>query len=105
MLLGGFAGLVAVGYSSQAIADRLFISVPTVRKHRENGFPASIAALSMVMGFGIIWHMWLLTGVSFVAMMAAIIVHTFNYKRDFYISAEEVTRTENARTKLLEAHV
>ena len=28
--------LVAVGYSSQAIADRLFISVPTVRKHREN---------------------------------------------------------------------
>ncbi len=64
-----------------------------------------IAALSMVMGFGIIWHMWLLTGVSFVAMMAAIIVHTFNYKRDFYISAEEVTRTENARTKLLEAHV
>ncbi len=64
-----------------------------------------IAALSMVMGFGIIWHMWLLTGLSFVAMMVAIIVHTFNYKRDFYISAEEVTRTENARTKLLEAHV
>lgn len=64
-----------------------------------------IAALSMVLGFGIIWHMWLLTGVSFVAMMVAIIVHTFNYKRDYYISADEVTRTENARTKLLEAHV
>ncbi|HBF50583.1 MAG TPA: ubiquinol oxidase, partial [Massilia sp.] len=30
---------------------------------------------------------------------------TFNYKRDYYISAEEVTRTENERTKLLEAHV
>ena len=64
-----------------------------------------IAALSMVVGFGIIWHMWLLTGLAFVAMMVAIIVHTFNYKRDYYISAEEVTRTENARTKLLEAHV
>lgn len=64
-----------------------------------------IAALSMVVGFGIIWHMWLLTGVAFAAMMVAIIVHTFNYKRDYYISAEEVTRTENARTKLLEAHV
>ena len=24
-----------------------------------------IAALSMVVGFGIIWHMWLLTGVAF----------------------------------------
>jgi cytochrome o ubiquinol oxidase subunit 1 len=38
-------------------------------------------------------------------MMAAIIVHTFNYKRDFYISAEEVTRTEEAFTRQLEAHV
>jgi cytochrome o ubiquinol oxidase subunit 1 len=64
-----------------------------------------IAALSMVVGFAIIWHMWLLTGVAFFAMMVAIIVHTFNYKRDYYIPAEEVTRTENARTKLLEAHV
>jgi cytochrome o ubiquinol oxidase subunit 1 len=64
-----------------------------------------ISALSMVVGFGIIWHMWLLTAVSFFAMMVAIIVHTFNYKRDYYISAEEVTRTENAHTKLLEAHV
>jgi len=64
-----------------------------------------IAALSMVVGFAIIWHMWLLTGLAFFAMMVAIIVHTFNYKRDYYIPAEEVTRTENARTKLLEAHV
>ena len=64
-----------------------------------------IAALSMVVGFAIIWHMWLLTGLAFFAMMVAIIVHTFNYKRDYYIPADEVTRTENARTKLLEAHV
>ena len=64
-----------------------------------------ISAISMVVGFGIIWHMWLLVGISFFAMMVAIIVHTFNYKRDYYISAEEVTRTENARTKLLESYV
>ncbi len=64
-----------------------------------------ISALSMVVGFAIIWHMWLLTGLAFFAMMVAIIVHTFNYKRDYYITAEEVTRTENAHTKLLESHV
>jgi cytochrome o ubiquinol oxidase subunit 1 len=64
-----------------------------------------ISAIAAALGFGIIWHMWLLVGLSFVAMMVAIIVHTFNYKRDFYISAEEVTRTENARTALLESHV
>jgi cytochrome o ubiquinol oxidase subunit 1 len=64
-----------------------------------------IAALSALVGFGIIWHMWLFTGLGFVALMAAIIVHTFNYKRDFYIPAEEVTRVEDAHTRLLEAHV
>jgi cytochrome o ubiquinol oxidase subunit 1 len=49
--------------------------------------------------------MWLLVGLSFVAMIAATIFHTFDYKRDYYIPADEVTRTENAHTALLESHV
>jgi cytochrome o ubiquinol oxidase subunit 1 len=62
-----------------------------------------IAALSAVVGFALIWNMWLVAGVSFVAMMAAIIVHTFNYQRDYYIKADYVTRVENDRTRLLES--
>jgi cytochrome o ubiquinol oxidase subunit 1 len=64
-----------------------------------------IPALTFVLGFGIIWHMWLLVGLSFVATIAVTIYHTFNYKRDYYIPAEEVARTEEAHTRLLEAHV
>jgi len=64
-----------------------------------------IAALSAVVGFGLIWQMWLLAGAGFLVMLVTIIVHTFNYKRDYYISAEEVVRTENAYTKLLSSHV
>nr|WP_314542863.1 cytochrome o ubiquinol oxidase subunit I [uncultured Massilia sp.] len=64
-----------------------------------------IPGLSFVVGFGIIWHMWLLVAVGFVALIAATIYHTFNYKRDYYIPAEEVTRTEEERTRMLEAHV
>jgi cytochrome o ubiquinol oxidase subunit 1 len=64
-----------------------------------------IAAISAVLGFGMIWHMWLVVVLSFVVMMAAIIIHTFNYKRDYYIPADEVVRTEEARTRLLESHV
>ncbi len=56
-------------------------------------------------GFALIWHIWWLAVASFGVMVVAIIVHTFNYKRDFYIPAEEVTSTENARTRLLESHV
>ncbi|MBA5690597.1 cytochrome o ubiquinol oxidase subunit I [Rugamonas apoptosis] len=62
-----------------------------------------IAALSAVVGFALIWNMWLLAGVSFVVMMAAIIIHTFNYNRDYYIKADHVTRVENDRTRLLES--
>lgn len=64
-----------------------------------------IAALSAVFGFAMIWHIWWLAVASFGVMVAAIIVHTFNYKRDYYIPAETVVDTENARTRLMESHV
>ncbi|MDM0050831.1 cytochrome o ubiquinol oxidase subunit I [Variovorax sp. J22R115] len=64
-----------------------------------------IAALAAVCGFALIWQMWILAGVGFFAMLAAIITHTFNYKRDYHVPADEVVRTEGARTRLLAAHV
>ncbi|MNO03621.1 Cytochrome bo(3) ubiquinol oxidase subunit 1 [compost metagenome] len=64
-----------------------------------------ISAISAAIGFGLIWQMWLVASVTFVVLLAVIIIHTFNYKRDFYIPAEEVARTENLRTRLLESHV
>ncbi|KQQ32516.1 cytochrome o ubiquinol oxidase subunit I [Duganella sp. Leaf126] len=72
---------------------------------KNTGMGFIIAAITFVIGFAVVWHMWLLAGVSFVAMMVAIIVHTFNYKRDYYIPAVEVVRTEEAYTRLLERHV
>jgi len=64
-----------------------------------------IAGLAAVCGFALIWQMWLVAGVGFVAMLAAVIIHTFNYKRDYHVPADEVVRTEGARTRLLAAHV
>ncbi|MBW8894035.1 MAG: cytochrome o ubiquinol oxidase subunit I, partial [Burkholderiales bacterium] len=62
-----------------------------------------IAMLATACGFALIWHMWLIVGVSFAATVIAAIVHTFNYKRDFYIPAETVTATEARRTQALAA--
>jgi cytochrome o ubiquinol oxidase subunit 1 len=64
-----------------------------------------ISALTFAFGFAMVWQMWIPAALSFVAMLAAIIVHTFNYKRDYYIKADEVTRSEEAHTRLLESHV
>ena len=94
-----FADMKKNGYQ-RPLKDFVAIHMP---KNTWAGFV--ISALAAVVGFGIIWHMWLLVAVSFVAMMAAIIVHTFNYKRDFYIPAEEVARTEEAHTRLMKSYV
>lgn len=64
-----------------------------------------LAVLSTICGFGLIWHIWWMVIASFAALIVATIVHTFNYKRDYYVPAEDVIRTENARTQLLANHV
>ena len=65
-----------------------------------------IAVLSSIFGFAMIWHMWPLAIASFAATVLASIIHTFNYKRDYYIPAAEVMATEEKRTQqLAAAHV
>jgi cytochrome o ubiquinol oxidase subunit 1 len=60
-----------------------------------------LAGISTVLGFALIWHIWWLAALSFVALVATAIAHTFNFKRDYYIPAEEVVRVEDARTEAL----
>lgn len=64
-----------------------------------------IAGLCTLLGFALVWHMWLVSALTFVAIIGGTIYHTFNYKRDYYIRAEDVARTEAERTRLLANHV
>jgi cytochrome o ubiquinol oxidase subunit 1 len=68
---------------------------------KNTGTGVILAAISTALAFGLIWYMWWLVALSFVALIAVAIGHTFNYKRDFYIPADTVTATEDARTRLL----
>lgn len=65
------------------------------------GIGVIIAGLSVATGFGLVWYMWWLAALGFVGILAVAIGHTFNYHRSFNIPAEEVARTEAARTRLL----
>ena len=56
-----------------------------------------LAAISLVLGFALVWHIWWLAIASSVALVIATIVHTFNYQRDYNIPAAEVAATEAAR--------
>ena len=72
---------------------------------KNTGAGIILAGLSTVLGFALIWHMWLVAGVAFVALLAVAIGHTFNYNRDYYIQAGDVARVEAARTEQLASHV
>ncbi|MFT0734366.1 cytochrome o ubiquinol oxidase subunit I [Ralstonia wenshanensis] len=74
--------------------------------HMPKGTAAGIvlAGLSTVCGFALIWHIWWLAIASFAATIVSAIIHTFNYKRDYYIPAEDVVRTEASRTQLMAGH-
>ncbi|UZE51716.1 cytochrome o ubiquinol oxidase subunit I [Rhodopseudomonas sp. P2A-2r] len=70
---------------------------------RSTGTGVVLAGLSVVFGVGMIWYIWWLAALSFVALLAVAIHHTFNYHRDYHIPVEEVIATEDARTQLLAA--
>ena len=70
---------------------------------RNTGTGVYLAALSTVVGFALIWYIWWLAALGFVALLAVAIGHTFNYNRDFHIPSDQVARTEEARTQFLAA--
>ncbi|TCL69847.1 cytochrome o ubiquinol oxidase subunit I [Rhizobium sp. BK251] len=72
---------------------------------KNTGTGAILGGLSIVFAFGMIWYIWWMAILAFVAMLAVAIGHTFNYKRDFYIPVDEVTQTEEARTRQLAGQV
>ncbi|AIJ98577.1 cytochrome o ubiquinol oxidase subunit I [Brucella suis] len=104
-----------------------FAETPTVRDHdawwdmKQNGYvrrtekfacihmPKNTATgflvgiLSIPFGFAMIWHIWWLAIASALAMFVVAIAHSFNNDRDYYVSADEVQRVEDARTRQLTA--
>ncbi|TKW66186.1 MAG: cytochrome o ubiquinol oxidase subunit I [Paracoccus denitrificans] len=68
---------------------------------KNTGTGVILAGISVVLGFALVWHIWWLAVISFAALIATAIAHTFNYDRDFYIPEATVTETEDARTTTL----
>lgn len=68
---------------------------------KNTGTGVILSAISVALGFGLVWHIWWLAAASMLAIIVVSIAHTFNYNRDYYISAKDVAEVEAARTKLL----
>ncbi|MCJ2127502.1 cytochrome o ubiquinol oxidase subunit I [Methylobacterium sp. E-045] len=64
---------------------------------KNTGTGVILSALAFTLGFGMVWYIWWLALLSFVALLAVSIGHTFNLNRDTFIPADEVASTEDRR--------
>ena len=63
---------------------------------------AILALFSTAFSVAMIWYIWWLAVVGAVGVLAVAIGHTFNYKRDFFFSKDDVARIEDRRTSYLQ---
>ncbi|MGI0525780.1 cytochrome o ubiquinol oxidase subunit I [Rhizobium giardinii] len=81
--------------------ERPLAGFKPIHMPRNTGTGVILAGISVVLAFALIWYIWWLAALSFIAIIAVSIGHTFNYQRDFFIPADAVAATEDARSKLL----
>ena len=82
-------------------AERPLDGFIPIHMPKNTGTGVILSAISIALGFALVWHIWWLAIVALVAIIGVSIAHTFNYNRDYYIPASDVTDVEAARTKLL----
>ena len=82
-------------------AERPLEGFIPIHMPKNTGAGVIISAINVALGFALVWHIWWLAALSLLAIIAVSIAHTFNYNRDYYIPASDVTEVEAERTKLL----
>lgn len=85
--------------------ERPLTGFKPIHMPKNTGTGVILGAISVVFAFAMVWYMWWLAILSFVAMVVIAIGHTFNYDRDFYIPANVVADTEGKRAEELAAEV
>ncbi|RFC62622.1 cytochrome o ubiquinol oxidase subunit I [Fulvimarina endophytica] len=75
----------------------------SIHMPRNTGAGVILAGLSTLCGFALVWYIWWLAAVSFVGLIGYAIYHTFDYDRDYYITADEVAKTERKAASMLGA--
>ncbi|SIQ71624.1 MULTISPECIES: cytochrome o ubiquinol oxidase subunit I [unclassified Bosea (in: a-proteobacteria)] len=70
---------------------------------KNTGAGVIISAFATICGLALVWYVWWLAALSFLAIIVTAIAHSFNYDRDYNIPAEEVVREEERRSRALAA--
>ncbi|WP_447980943.1 MULTISPECIES: cytochrome o ubiquinol oxidase subunit I [Pseudomonadota] len=69
---------------------------------RNSGIPFILNVWILALCFALVWHIWWLAGVSFVATIVTLIIRSYDEDTDYYVPAEEVRRIETQHISALE---
>lgn len=69
---------------------------------RNTGAGVIISAFGLLLCFGLVWHMWLLSIVGLVGIVGTFLVRAYDQDVDYYVPAAEVARIECAHQTQLE---
>jgi cytochrome o ubiquinol oxidase subunit I len=72
-----------------------------VHMPRNTGTGILLSGLALALGFGMVWYMWWLAGISLIGIVVLAIGHTFNYDREYFIPADEIAQVEGKREQRL----
>lgn len=64
---------------------------------KNSGLGVIIGGLAVVVGFALIWHMWLVALVAFVAIVATVIMRTVDDDTEYTITADELFKLDSVR--------
>ena len=74
-----------------------------VHMPRNTGTGVILAGLALVLGFAMVWYIWWLAVLAVAGLLVVAIGHSFNYDRDYYVTAAEVKLAETKRASALAA--
>ena len=72
---------------------------------RNTGAGFIISAISLVLCFALVWHMWPMAIVSVLGVIVTLIARTYDRDVDYIVPAAEVAAIERARFALLPARI
>jgi cytochrome o ubiquinol oxidase subunit I len=71
---------------------------------KNSGLSVVIAAFAFALGFGMIWHMYWLSGLALLGIMTTLVVRSMNEEPEYRLTAREVERLETARLRKLKEY-
>jgi len=62
---------------------------------RNTGVGFFMGMFSIVLGFGVIWHIWWLAGLGLLGMVGSLIARSYDFDTDYYVPVKDIERIEN----------